>query len=50
MHVWSQLDVQRKPQAISVVAPMAFNVVKTQAEWSPEERTHADPSHSATST
>ena len=29
-HVWSQLDVDLRQQAISVVAQMAFNVVKTQ--------------------
>ena len=28
-HVWSQLDVDLRQQAISVVAQMAFNVVKT---------------------
>jgi hypothetical protein len=44
MHVWSQLDVQRKQQAISVVAQMAFHVVKTQAQRSPEESNHADHS------
>jgi hypothetical protein len=29
--VWRQLDTDRRQQAISVVAQMAFNVVKTQA-------------------
>ena len=29
--VWSQLDADRRQQAISVVAQMAFNLVKTQA-------------------
>jgi hypothetical protein len=28
--VWRQLDTDRRHQAISVVAQMAFNVVKTQ--------------------
>mgnify|MGYP001187614412 CR=1 FL=1 len=28
--VWHQLDTDRRHQAISVVAQMAFNVVKTQ--------------------
>src|SRR4029434_4777875 len=37
-HVWSQLDVALRQQAISVVAPMAFNVVKTSPKRSQEER------------
>src|SRR5262249_4429842 len=45
MHVWSQLDVHRKQQAISVVAQMAFNVEKPNAERSPEEKNHAARSH-----
>jgi hypothetical protein len=39
-HVWSQLDVERRQQAISVVAQMAFNVVKMSPEPSQEERNH----------
>jgi hypothetical protein len=36
--VWRQLDTDRRQQAISVVAQMAFNLVKTQAASSqPEE-------------
>ena len=31
IHVWSQLDVDLRQQAISVVAQMAFNVVKTHS-------------------
>jgi hypothetical protein len=42
IHVWSQLDVDLRQQAISVVAQMAFNVVKTYPERSQEER-HHDP-------
>ena len=41
IHVWSQLDVHLRQQAISVVAQMAFNVVKTHPERSQEER-HPD--------
>ena len=37
-HVWSQLDVDLRQQAISVVAQMAFNVVKTYPERAQEER------------
>ena len=37
-HVWSQLDVDLRQQAISVIAEMAFNVVKTHPEPSQEER------------
>ncbi len=44
IHVWSQLDVNRRQQAISVVAQMAFNVVKTHSERSQEERNHDDRS------
>lgn len=29
--IWRQLDTDRRQQAISVVAQMAFNLVKTQA-------------------
>jgi len=39
-HVWSQLDIERRQQAISVVAHMAFNVVKTPPEPSQEEKHH----------
>ena len=42
MHVWSQLDVDRRQQAISVVAQMAFNMVKTHSERSQEESNHDD--------
>ena len=36
--VWRQLDTDRRQQAISVVAQMAFNLVKTQAaSTQPEE-------------
>jgi hypothetical protein len=36
--VWRQLDTDLRQQAISVVAQMAFNLVKTQAASSqPEE-------------
>ena len=35
-HVWSQLDVDLRQQAISVVAQMAFNVVKTYPERAQE--------------
>ena len=31
-HVWHQLDVDLRRQAISVVAQMAFNFVKTHPE------------------
>jgi hypothetical protein len=41
IHVWSQLDVDLRQQAISVVAQMAF-MVKTYPERSQEER-HHDP-------
>ncbi len=35
--VWCQLDTALRQQAISVVAQMAFNVVKTQAaSWQQE--------------
>ena len=40
-HVWSQLDVELRQQAISVVAQMAFNVVKTPPEPSQEESNQA---------
>lgn len=39
--VWSQLDAARRQQAISVVAQMAFNVVKTQCKPSQQESNHA---------
>jgi hypothetical protein len=29
--VWRQLDAERRQQAISVVAQMAFNLIQTQA-------------------
>ncbi len=36
--VWRQLDTDRRQQAISVVAQMAFNLVQTQAaSWQQEE-------------
>ena len=36
--VWRQLDTDRRQQTISVVAQMAFNMVKTQAaSLQPEE-------------
>ena len=36
--VWPQLDADRRQQAISVVAQMAFNLVKTQTtSCQPEE-------------
>lgn len=38
--VWRQLDTDRRQQAISVVAQMAFNLVKTQTvSLQPEEAT-----------
>lgn len=39
-HVWSQLDIDLRQQAISVVAQMAFNVVKTYPDRSQQERDH----------
>ena len=41
--VWRQLDTDRRHQAISVVAQMAFNVVKTQdaSVQQEEEDAHA---------
>ena len=40
--VWRQLDTDRRQQAISVVAQMAFNLVKTQVVSSQLEEDHAD--------
>jgi hypothetical protein len=40
--VWRQLDTDRRQQAISVVAQMAFNLVKTQAASLQQEEDHAD--------
>ena len=37
-HVWRQLDVDLRQQALSVVAHMAFNMVTTYPERSQEER------------
>ena len=37
VQVWHQLDTDRRHQAISVVAQMAFNVVKTQDASVPQE-------------
>jgi hypothetical protein len=41
-HVWHQLDVDLRRQAISVVAQMAFNFVKTHPEPSQSENNHDD--------
>lgn len=41
--VWRQLDADLQQQAISVVAQMAFNFVKTQPEFSQLESDHDDP-------
>jgi hypothetical protein len=41
-HVWSQLDVDLRQQAISVVAQMAFNAVKTYSEWSQGDYSSAE--------
>jgi hypothetical protein len=38
--VWSQLDAALRHQAISVVAQMAFNVVKMQSKPSQQESDH----------
>ena len=38
--VWSQLDAALRQQAISVVAQMAFNVVKMQSKPSHQESDH----------
>jgi len=38
--VWCQLDTVRRQQAISVVAQMAFNWVKTQAVSLQQEEDH----------
>lgn len=35
--VWRQLDVDLQQQAVSVVAQMAFNLVKMQSESSQQE-------------
>lgn len=40
--VWRQLDTDRRQQAISVVAQMAFNLVKTQATSLQQEEDNAD--------
>ncbi|MFQ5592248.1 MAG: hypothetical protein ACE5HE_13885 [Phycisphaerae bacterium] len=40
--VWRQLDTDRRQQAISVVAQMAFNVVKTQAASLQQEEDNDD--------
>jgi hypothetical protein len=42
--VWRQLDAQLRQQAISVVAQMAFNVVKTPPASSQQE---SDDDHPA---
>ena len=42
-HVWTQLDVDRRRQAMSVVAQMACNFVQTHPEPSQPEKKH-DPS------
>jgi hypothetical protein len=42
-HVWTQLDVDLRRQAISVVAQMAFHFVQTHPEPSQPEKAH-DPS------
>jgi hypothetical protein len=42
--VWHQLDAQLRQQAISVVAQMAFNVVKTPPASSQQE---SDDDHPA---
>jgi hypothetical protein len=41
VHVWSQLDIDLRQHAISVVAQMAFNVVKTHPERSQQESSDA---------
>ena len=41
--VWRQLDANLQQQAISVVAQMAFNLVKTQSESSQQEPDHDHP-------
>ncbi len=38
--VWPQLDTDRRQLAISVVAQMAFNLIKTQTVSSQPENTH----------
>ena len=40
--VWRQLDTDRRQQAISVVAQMAFNLVKTQAASVQQEEDNDD--------
>jgi hypothetical protein len=42
--VWSQLDADRRQQAIAVVAQMAFHLVKTQSAPSQQE---SDDDHPA---
>lgn len=39
-HVWSQLDVKLRQQAISVVAQMAFNFVNTYPKGAQVESNH----------
>lgn len=41
VHVWCHLDTARRPQAIAVVAHMAFNVVKTRATSCQQEKAYA---------
>ncbi len=41
--VWRQLDTDLRQQAISVVAQMAFNLVKTQTVSSQQEGDDDDP-------
>lgn len=40
--VWRQLDVDLRQRAISVVAQMAFNLLKTQAASSQQEEDNDD--------
>jgi hypothetical protein len=40
-HVWHQLDADLRQHAISVVAQMAFNFVKTHPERSQQESSDA---------
>ena len=40
--VWRQLDTDRRQQAISVVAQMAFNLIQTQAASSQHEEENND--------
>jgi hypothetical protein len=43
--VWSELEAQRRQQAISVVAQMAFHFVKTQSEYVHREEDYAHALH-----